>query len=270
MSVERETVVEVDVDTLRAGLKGWEREKPEAVAISLLDPYCNSKHEVLVAGVVREVLGSDVTIIRSSDVLREVGEYERTLTTCTNAMVKPVVQTYLSNLQGLLAEDGNTIRILKSDGGLTSLDLAGELPVNIPMSGPAGGVQGVADVFTRNPYKNLITFDMGVTSTDVALIYQGKPQLRRETVVGELTVRSPAVDIRTVGAGGDSIAKYMSITETMRVGRESAGATPGPACYNKGGKEPNCHRRHHRPGLIAGEPPRRRIYSARGSCISCS
>ncbi|KAL4978330.1 Hydantoinase/oxoprolinase N-terminal region-domain-containing protein [Aspergillus desertorum] len=238
MSVDGESVVCVDVDALRNDLKKWANdEKPEAVAISLLNSHCNSKHEVLVAGIVREMLGEDVTIILSSDVLREVSEYERTLTTCTNALVKPVVQTYLSNLQDLLADDGNMIRILKSDGGLTSLGLAGELPVNILMSGPAGGVQG-----------NLITFDMGGTSTDVAIIHQGKPQLRRETVVGSLTVRSPAVDIRTVGAGGGSIAKYMSITETMRVGPESAGATPGPACYNKGGREPTvrtptcCHK----------------------------
>jgi 5-oxoprolinase (ATP-hydrolysing) len=241
MSVEGKTVVPVDVDALRAELTklwGSETERPEAVAISLLNSHANSEHEDTVADLVREVLGAKITIIRSSDVLREVGEYERTVTTCTNALVKPVVQTYLSNLATLLAGDGDVIRILKSDGGLTSLDLAGELPVNILMSGPAGGVQGVADVVTRNtPYKNLITFDMGGTSTDVALIYQGKPQLRRETVVGELTVRSPAVDIRTVGAGGGSIAKYMDISETLRVGPESAGATPGPAAYNKGGTE---------------------------------
>ncbi|KAL4948746.1 Hydantoinase/oxoprolinase-domain-containing protein [Aspergillus filifer] len=240
MSVDGKTVNGVDVDALRADLKAWAgKDRPEAVGISLLNSHSNAEHEAVVAGLVREVLGDDMTIICSSDVLREVGEYERTVTTCTNALVKPVVQTYLTNLQDLLAEDGNTIRILKSDGGLTSLGLAGELPVNILMSGPAGGVQGVADVVTRNtPYKNLITFDMGGTSTDVAIIHQGKPQLRRETVVGELTVRSPAVDIRTVGAGGGSIAKYMSITETMRVGPESAGASPGPASYNKGGSEP--------------------------------
>ncbi|OJK02614.1 hypothetical protein ASPACDRAFT_57618 [Aspergillus aculeatus ATCC 16872] len=194
MSVDGKIVVPVDVDALRAEV----------------------------------VLGDKVTIIRSSDVLREVGEYERTVTTCTNALVKPVVQTYLSNLQTLLADDGDVIRILKSDGRLTSLELAGLLPVNILMSGPAGGVQGVADVVTRNtPYQNLITFDMGGTSTDVALIYQGKPQLRRET---------PWTS-ETVGAGGGSIAKYMAISKTLRVGPESAGATPGPAAYNKGGAE---------------------------------
>ncbi|KAE8143748.1 Hydantoinase/oxoprolinase-domain-containing protein [Aspergillus pseudotamarii] len=238
MSVNGESVIAVNKDALRAELKAWRKDRPEAVAVSLLNSHCNNEHELLVADIVREELGSDIPIICSGNVLREVGEYERTVTTCTNALVKPVVQSYLGNLRDLLAEDGNTIRILKSDGGLTSLDLAGELPVNILMSGPAGGVQGVADVVTRNtPYKNLITFDMGGTSTDCALIYQGKPRLRRETVVGDLTVRSPAVDIRTVGAGGGSIAKYMDITETMRVGPESAGASPGPACYRKGGVE---------------------------------
>ncbi|KAE8164571.1 Hydantoinase/oxoprolinase-domain-containing protein [Aspergillus tamarii] len=238
MSVNGESVIAVNKDALRAELKAWRKDRPEAVAVSLLNSHCNNEHELLVADIVREELGSDIPIICSGNVLREVGEYERTVTTCTNALVKPVVQSYLGNLRDLLAEDGNTIRILKSDGGLTSLDLAGELPVNILMSGPAGGVQGVADVVTRNtPYKNLITFDMGGTSTDCALIYQGKPRLRRETVVGDLTVRSPAVDIRTVGAGGGSIAKYMDITETMRVGPESAGASPGPACYRKGGAE---------------------------------
>ncbi|KAE8381930.1 Hydantoinase/oxoprolinase-domain-containing protein [Aspergillus bertholletiae] len=238
MSVKGESVIAVNKDALRAELKAWSKDRPDAVAVSLLNSHCNNEHELLVADIVREELGSDIPIICSGDVLREAGEYERTVTTCTNALVKPVVQNYLENLQYLLAGDGNTIRILKSDGGLTSLDLAGELPVNILMSGPAGGVQGVADVVTRNtPYKNLITFDMGGTSTDCALIREGKPRLRRETAVGDITVRSPAVDIRTVGAGGGSIAKYMDITETMRVGPESAGASPGPACYCKGGVE---------------------------------
>ncbi|KAI9043633.1 putative hydantoin utilization protein A [Aspergillus affinis] len=239
MGVDGVGVRDVDRERLRESLERWKKdEKPDAVVISLLHSHCNGSHEALVAGLVKEELGGDVTIICSSDVMREVGEYERTVTACTNGLVKPVVRSYLGNLRELLSNDGDTIRILKSDGGLTSLELAGELPVNILMSGPAGGVQGVADVVTRNtPYKNLITFDMGGTSTDCALIYQGRPQLRRETVVGDLTVHSPAVDIRTVGAGGGSIAQYMNITETLRVGPESAGASPGPACYQKGGRE---------------------------------
>jgi len=238
MSVQGEPVTAVDVQDLRDGLRELAKQKPEAVAISLLNSHSNDKHEREVKEVVREELGSQVAVICSADVLREVGEYERTVTTCTNTLVKPVVQTYLQNLSQALAKESETIRVLKSDGGLTSLTLASELPVNILMSGPAGGVKGVADVVARGtPYKNLITLDMGGTSTDCALIYNGQPQLRRETVVDNLSVKAPAVDIKTVGAGGGSITTYMELTETLRVGPESAGAVPGPACYEKGGKQ---------------------------------
>ncbi|KAJ5309048.1 hypothetical protein N7508_004427 [Penicillium antarcticum] len=238
MSVQGETVTAVDVEDLRTSLRELVSQKPEAVAVSLLNSHSNDAHERVVKEVVREELGSDIAVICSADVLREVGEYERTVTTCTNTLVKPVVQTYLHNLSEALAGESETIRVLKSDGGLTSLTLASELPVNILMSGPAGGARGVADVVARStPYKNLITLDMGGTSTDCALIYKGQPQLRRETVVGSLSVRAPAVDIKTVGAGGGSITTYMELTETLRVGPESAGATPGPACYGKGGRQ---------------------------------
>ncbi|KAJ5403500.1 hypothetical protein N7509_003371 [Penicillium cosmopolitanum] len=238
MSVQGEPVSAVDVEDLRVGLRELAKQKPEALAISLLNSHSNDKHEREVKEIVREEFGSDFAVICSADVLREVGEYERTVTTCTNTLVKPVVQTYLQNLSLALAKESETIRVLKSDGGLTSLALASELPVNILMSGPAGGVKGVADVVARStPYKNLITLDMGGTSTDCALIYNGQPQLRRETVVENLSVRSPAVDIKTVGAGGGSITTYMELTETLRVGPESAGAVPGPACYEKGGKQ---------------------------------
>lgn len=238
MSVLGEPVAAVDVDDLRVGLRELAKQSPEAVAISLLNSHSNDKHEREVQEIVREELGPEVAVICSADVLREVGEYERTVTTCTNTLVKPVVQTYLRNLSQALAKESETIRVLKSDGGLTSLALASELPVNILMSGPAGGVKGVADVVARStPYNNLITLDMGGTSTDCALVYNGQPQLRRETVVENLSVRAPAVDIKTVGAGGGSITTYMELTETLRVGPESAGAVPGPACYEKGGKQ---------------------------------
>ncbi|KAJ5415081.1 hypothetical protein N7465_003776 [Penicillium sp. CMV-2018d] len=238
MSVQGETVTAVDIEDLRQGLKELARQKPEAIAISLLNSHSNEAHERVVAQIVREELGADIAITCSTDVLREVGEYERTVTTCTNTLVKPVVEKYLFNLSKLLAAESEAIRVLKSDGGLTSLTLASELPVNNLISGPAGGVKGVADVVARSTlYKNLITLDMGGTSTDCALIYNGQPQLRRETVVESLSVRAPAVDIKTVGAGGGSITTYMELTETLRVGPESAGAAPGPASYGKGGKQ---------------------------------
>ncbi len=123
----------VDQDALRESLIDLKRANPEAVTISLLNSYQNDAHEREVAKIVREELGPDVEIICSTDVLPEAGEYERTVTAAANAVVKPVVKKYLAGLQKLLSPDSRTIRILKSNGGLTSLSLAGELPVNLLM-----------------------------------------------------------------------------------------------------------------------------------------
>ncbi|CAL3969775.1 unnamed protein product [Diplocarpon coronariae] len=237
MSAEGQIVRPIDEAKLRRDLVHVKKQKPEAVTVSLLNSYQNDAHEQAVAEILRAELGPDVEIVCSADVLPEVGEYERTVTASANAIVKPVVKRYLANLQKLLAADSATLRILKSDGGLTTLDLAGELPVNILMSGPAGGVRGVADVVAqKTKYRNLITLDMGGTSTDCALISDGRPALRRETAVDSLTVRAPSVDVKTVGAGGGSIAQYVELTSTLRVGPESSGARPGPACYGMGGR----------------------------------
>jgi len=133
MSAEGKIVTEIDEAALRKDLIHLKRQKPEAVTISLLNSYQNDAHEKTVAKILREELGLDIEIVCSADVLPEVGEYERTVTASANSIVKPVVKKYLTNLQKLLAEDSETIRILKSDGGLTTLDLAGDLPVNILM-----------------------------------------------------------------------------------------------------------------------------------------
>jgi 5-oxoprolinase (ATP-hydrolysing) len=144
----------------------------------------------------------------------------------------------MKGLSEKLNDDTPTVRILKSDGGLTNLTLAGELPVNILMSGPAGGVRGITSIIANaTDYKNLVTLDMGGTSTDVALIANSQPSLRRETMVGDLAVRSPSVDVRTIGAGGGSLAFFSKLTNTLRVGPESSGANPGPACYGRGGTQ---------------------------------
>lgn len=148
------------------------------------------------------------------------------------------VKRYMKGLSEKLNDDIPTVRILKSDGGLTNLNLAGELPVNILMSGPAGGVRGITSIIANaTGHKNLVTLDMGGTSTDVALIANSLPSLRRETMVGDLAVRSPSVDVRTIGAGGGSLAFFSKLTNTLRVGPESSGANPGPACYGRGGTQ---------------------------------
>jgi len=133
MSATGQTITPVNKQALLADLVDLKRQNPEAITISLLNSYQNDKHEKEVAAIVREFFGPKVEIICSADVLPEVGEYERTVTAAANAVVKPVVKHYLSELKKLLASDSQTIRILKSDGGLTSLDLAGDLPVNLLM-----------------------------------------------------------------------------------------------------------------------------------------
>lgn len=237
-SITGEILRPVDVEAFRESLGDLKRQRPEAIAVSLLNSFSNNTNEDSIRAVLQDEFGPSVEVLTSTDVLPEIQEYERTVTTAANAIVKPIVKKYVGNLASMLASDTDTIRILKSDGDLTSTKLAGDLPVNILMSGPAGGVKGVTHVLkTNTPYKNFITLDMGGTSTDCALIADCNPVVRRETVVGPLTVRAPSVDVRTVGAGGGSIANYNDLTATLRVGPESAGASPGPAAYGKGGSQ---------------------------------
>lgn len=175
MSVHGESVDPVDVDQLRKDLADLKRQKPEAIAVSLLNSYTNGAHEKKVAEVLREEFGPNVDIVISSDVLREAGEYERSVTTAANSLVMPLVRKYLNNLSIALKQDSETIRILKSDGGLTSLDVAAQFPVSILMSGPAGGVKGVADAICQHTeYKNLITLDMGGTSSKLSKFINGQ------------------------------------------------------------------------------------------------
>ena len=176
----------------------------------------------------------------SSEVMPEMYEYERTETTVVNSYIRPVVSKYVENLHGELDRRMNGVRlqILRSDGGLSSADAAKAAPVNLLMSGPAGGVSGAIWIAKQSGYEDLLTFDMGGTSTDVALIQKGVAQKRRETRVADVTVRASSIDVRTVGAGGGSIAYSPQLTKALRVGPKSAGADPGPAAYGMGGTEP--------------------------------
>ncbi|KAF2110972.1 Hydantoinase/oxoprolinase-domain-containing protein [Lophiotrema nucula] len=229
---------ELDEKVFRESLADLKRQGVEAISVSLLNSFSNTIHENKIREILQDEFGPDVEIVTSCDVLPEIQEYERTVTTTANAIVKPVVKKYMANLQKMLANDTDTLRILKSDGDLTSVDNAGHLPVHMLMSGPAGGVKAVSHFVAKNtPFKNLITFDMGGTSTDCALLSGSDAIIRRETNVGPLTVKAPSVDVRTVGAGGGSIAIYNGFTKQLRVGPESSGANPGPAAYGKGGTQ---------------------------------
>lgn len=234
-----EVVRKLDETKLRRDLKALSKKGIEALTISLINSFANDAHECQVAKIAKQVM-PDIPISISSEIVPEMQEYERTLTTVANSYVRPKVETYVRNLHRQLQKTMSKVQlhILRSDGGLSSVKAAEAYPVNLLMSGPAGGVSGAVWVAQQAGFQNLITFDMGGTSTDVCLVENGKAQLRRETTVGDVVVRASSLDVRTVGAGGGSIAKVPQLTKALRVGPESAGAVPGPAAYNRGGTAP--------------------------------
>jgi N-methylhydantoinase A len=196
----------------------------------------------------------------SSDVLPEFREYERTLTACMNSYVRPTVASYVGSLETRLRDlgTGGELNILRSDAGVMTPTEAARNPVYGVLSGPSGGVAGALHVAARAGHPNILTFDMGGTSTDVSLCQGGEPTIGRETSVGQFTIKVPSVDVHTVGAGGGSIAHVPELTRALRVGPESAGADPGPAAYGRGGEAPtvtdaNVVVGHLPPRLIGGE-----------------
>ncbi|WP_299057366.1 hydantoinase/oxoprolinase family protein [uncultured Nocardioides sp.] len=232
-------VTALDEDAVRTQLRRLHRRGVEALSVSLINSYANDAHERRIGELAAEELPG-VAVSLSSAVLPELREYERTITTVANAAVQPQVSRYVANLATQLRDGGvpGKLSILRSDGGLVSGEVAADNPVNLLLSGPAGGVTGAAWVAAQVGYTDFLTFDMGGTSTDVALVQDSTPRIGRETRVGDLTVRATSVDVRTVGAGGGSIAHVPPLTQALRVGPQSAGASPGPAAYGAGGQEP--------------------------------
>ena len=210
----------------------------ESITISLLHSYANPVHEQRLRELVL-ALSPEIPVSISSDILPEFREYERTLVTVINAYVRPRVRLYLTNFEEKLRtiQFSPHLSIVRSDGGLMSVQRASDSPVHTMVSGPAGGVSGAAFVSSLAGYPNALGFDMGGTSTDVSIIQDGKPNISRQTTLGSYPIKVPSVEVHSVGAGGGSIA-HVPMTGALRVGPESAGAVPGPACYMRGGDEP--------------------------------
>ena len=239
MGADGAVVTALDENRLRQDLQALASGGIEALTVCLVNAYANGAHEQRIRTIAEQMLpGVPVSI--SSEVMPEMYEYERTETTVVNSYIRPVVSSYVENLQRELnaKTNGTSLSILRSDGGLASAEAAKAAPVNLLMSGPAGGVSGAIWIAKQSGFDNLLTFDMGGTSTDVALIQDGAARKRRETRVADVTVRAPSIDVRTVGAGGGSIAYVPELTKALRVGPQSAGADPGPAAYAAGGEEP--------------------------------
>lgn len=228
----------IDEQEVREQVRDLADSGVESLTVALLNAYLNPEHEERVREIIEDEV-PDLPVSISSEIVPEYGEYERTLTTVINDYARPQVINYLNDLDESLEEAGSTatMNIVRSDGGLMSSDAAKSRPVELALSGPSGGVVGAATIADKKGVPDVLTLDMGGTSTDVSLVEDGKPETTRQTKVGYREFKSRAVDVNTVGAGGGSIAR-VQLSGSLQVGPESSGADPGPACYGQGGEEP--------------------------------
>ncbi|MGQ3411590.1 hydantoinase/oxoprolinase family protein [Natrinema sp. LN54] len=208
----------------------------EAVAVSLLHSYADPENERIVAETLREELA--VPVSASHEVLAEFREFERTSTTAVDAYVRPAIDHYVGRLVEEADDAGVPApRIMQANGGIADPETVREHAVTTTLSGPAAGVVGAAATVDDDDVEGLVTFDMGGTSSDVSLVRDGRAERTTDAEIDGLPIRTPMVDVNTVGAGGGSIA-WVDAGGALRVGPESSGAQPGPACYGRGGTRP--------------------------------
>jgi N-methylhydantoinase A/oxoprolinase/acetone carboxylase beta subunit len=220
----------ISAQELHSVLNKIKRDHIKAVAVALINSYANPSNERMIR---RELQKAKILFSVSSDILPEHREYERSVVTAVNAYLIPIISQYLRKLEHKLQKA--RLHIMQSNEGYISAEIAKSEPLRTALSGPAGGVVGAFELGKAFGVKKIISFDMGGTSSDVSLV-NGEIGRTNECVIGDFPIRLPIIDIHTVGAGGGSIA-YVDRGGSLRVGPESAGAQPGPACYGKG-KQP--------------------------------
>ncbi len=227
-----------DEDEIRVIAQKMREMEVEAMAVCLLYSFIDPSHEIRIAQILEEEL-TDAFVTASYQVCPEFREFERLSTTVVNAFLGPVMRGYLSNLTPLLREIGIDVppHITQSNGGTITFETASSLPVRTILSGPSTGVVGALETGRVVGISEIITLDMGGTSTDVALIQGGRAETTTEAMVHGYPLKIPMIDIHTVGAGGGSIA-YVDRGGLLKVGPRSAGAVPGPICYGQGSDEP--------------------------------
>jgi len=246
----------VDLDQVRAAARQLLADGCEAVCVFFINTYANPANEQAAVAAVRE-LWPNPHVTAASEVLPEIREFERASTASLNAALQPVVGRYLERLDGDLRQRGfgGELLIVQSNGGVMSRQTAGELPVRTALSGPAAGVIACAAIATAAGYPDVITGDIGGTSFDVSLIAGGQAALASQTSIDfGLVVRSPMIQIETIGAGGGSIAS-VDAGGMLQVGPESAGSVPGPACYGRGNQRPTVTDANVLLGRIAAQRP---------------
>ncbi len=229
----------VDIPGVRTAAEALRAQGAEALAIIFINAYANAENERRALDAARAVWPNE-HVSASHQVLPEIREFERASTTALNAYLQPVVGNYLAKLEGSLAQNGfaGTFHIVQSNGGVMSTATARRLPVRTALSGPAAGVIAAAAIARACGQDNIITCDLGGTSFDVSLVADGKASLAAQTVIDfGMVVRTPMIEITTIGAGGGSIAS-VDRGGLLQVGPESAGSVPGPACYGGGNDRP--------------------------------
>lgn len=229
----------VDVDAVKEAARALLAKGVQAVAIFFINSYANDANERAAVEAVRSVWPND-DVVASSEILPEIREFERASTTALNAYLQPVVGSYLGKLQDALDSEGfkGTFHIVQSNGGVMSTKTARRLPIRTALSGPAAGVIAAAEIAKSAGFPNIITGDLGGTSFDVSLIAEGRSVLAAQTTIDfGLVVRTPMIEISTIGAGGGSIAS-VDKGGLLQVGPESAGSRPGPVCYGQGNDRP--------------------------------
>lgn len=230
-------ITPLDADSVRKAAEEFKAMGIEAVAVSLLNSYRNPVHEVAVRDIFAEVY-PECFISLSTDLSREYREYERTLSTCLNTALMPALTRYVNQLGSAIVDNGghSQLFVMQSNGGLVHDSDIATQPIKAVLSGPAAGVLAACAFGEVAGEPDLITLDMGGTSTDICLIENARPHMLAEGKIEHYNIKTPMVDIATLGAGGGSIATIVG-DDSLRVGPQSAGASPGPAAYGKGGTQ---------------------------------
>lgn len=231
-------LVSLDTRELKETVSDLMAQGVESIAVCFLHSYANGENERLALEAIREV-APELPVSVSSAILPEFREFERMNTTVLNAYVQPRMQHYISQLRGRLDENKifAPLTIMQSSGGMMTAQVAASRSVNTLLSGPAGGVLAAEFLAKITPYHNIITGDLGGTSFDVAVVQNGEVAVTGEGMIEGFMVKFPHIDITTIGAGGGSIA-WLDNGGALRVGPRSAGAVPGPVCYQKGAANP--------------------------------
>ena len=239
MDAEGNVLRPLDEAQVRAAVAHLLAGGAEAVVIHFLHSYINPAHELRTAEIVRSLWPNGFVTVGHT-VVAEYREYERGVTSAVNAAVQPVLSRYIDRLQSELKAQGfaKELLVMQGNGGTVASSIVAEAAVNTVMSGPASGVIAAAYTGVQSGYPNVVTYDMGGTSSDVALIKDGLPSVSSELELEyAMPIHVPMVDVHTIGAGGGSLA-YVDSAGMLHVGPESAGATPGPICYARGGTRP--------------------------------